>query len=86
MSGQKRPLCTLRHTFITYKNNKNVDANIMAIYSNKSVQMVNKYYQDFADENLVKIHNKIFSGRIKSLIRKKMIQSKLFSLLYNQIN
>ena len=45
---------------------KGVDANIVALHSNTSVQMINQHYQDMSDDHLLEIHNKVFPSRTKN--------------------
>ena len=52
------------------KNLKNKCPNVVAIHSNTSVAMINKYYQDLSDDNLVKIHNQLFPERTRNLNHK----------------
>ena len=63
VNGQKRPIYTFRHSFISNRRSKEVDPNVVAIHSNTSVAMINKHYQDLSDDNLVKIHNQLFPER-----------------------
>ena len=63
VNEQKRPLYTFRHSFISNRRSKEVDPNVVAIYSNTSIAMINKHYQDLSDDNLVKTHNQLFPER-----------------------
>ena len=65
VNGQKRPIYTFRHSFISNRRSKEVDPNIVAIHSNTSVAMINKHYQDLSDDNLVNIHNQLYPERTK---------------------
>ena len=74
VNGQKRPIYTFRHSFISNRRSKEVDPNVVAIHSNTSVAMINKLYQNLSDDNLVKIHNQLFFERntnIKNKVLKK---------------
>lgn len=65
VNGQKRPIYTFRHSFISNRRSKEVDPNIVAIHSNTSVAMINKHYQDLSDDNLVNIHNQLYPERTR---------------------
>ena len=67
---EERPLYYLRHAFISNRRNKGVTADVVALHSNTSVAMINKHYQDLSDDNLVKIHNQLFSERTRNLNHK----------------
>ena len=60
VNGQKRPIYTFRHSFISNRRSKEVDPNVVALHSNTSPEMIVKHYQDMSDSNLVRIHKKIF--------------------------
>jgi hypothetical protein len=64
--GQNRPIYVYRHSFISDRRRKGVDANIVALHSNTSVQMINQHYQDMSDDHLLEIHNKVFPSRTKN--------------------
>ena len=64
--GQNRPIYVYRHSFISDRRRKGVDANIVALHSNTSVQMINQHYQDMSDDHLLEIHNKVFPNRTKN--------------------
>ena len=64
--GRKRPIYVYRHSFISDRRRKGVDANIVALHSNTSVQMINQHYQDMSDDHLLEIHNKVFPNRTKN--------------------
>ena len=64
--GQNRPNYVYRHSFISDRRRKGVDANIVALHSNTSVQMINQHYQDMSDDYLLEIHNKVFPNRTKN--------------------
>ena len=72
VNGQKRPIYTFRHSFISNRRSKEVDPNIVAIHSNTSVAMINKHYQDLSDDNLVNIHNQLYPERTKKSQNKKL--------------
>ena len=72
VNGQKRPIYTFRHSFISNRRSKEVDPNVVAIHSNTSVAMINKHYQDLSDDNLVKIHNQLFPERTRNLNQKSI--------------
>ena len=40
VNGQKRPIYTFRHSFISNRRSKEVDPNVVAIHSNTSVAML----------------------------------------------
>ena len=61
--GQNRPIYVYRHSFISGRRKKGVDANVVALNSNTSVQMINQHYQDMSDDHLLEIHNKLFPER-----------------------
>ena len=61
--GQNRPIYTYRHSFISRKRNKSVDANVLALHSNTSVQMINAHYDKQTDGRLLEIHNQIHPER-----------------------
>ena len=64
--SQNRPIYVYRHSFISDRRRKGVDANIVALHSNTSVQMINQHYQDMSDDHLLEIHNKVFPNRTKN--------------------
>ena len=64
--GQNRSIYVYRHSFISDRRRKGVDANIVALHSNTSVQMINQHYQDMSDDHLLEIHNKVFPNRTKN--------------------
>ena len=64
--GQNRPIYVYRHSFISDRRRKSVDANIVTLHSNTSVQMINQHYQDMSDDHLLEIHNKVFPNRTKN--------------------
>ena len=61
--GQNRPIYVYRHSFISSKRKKGVDANVVALHSNTSVQMINQHYQSLSDDHLLEMHNKLFPER-----------------------
>ena len=63
VDGQRRPLYTFRHSFISQRRNKGVDSNVVSLNSNTSVTMINKHYQTLDDSNLLDIHNQLFPER-----------------------
>ena len=68
--NQNRPIYCYRHSFISKRRKHGVDANVVAIHSNTSVEMINQHYQDMSDEHLLDIHNKMFPERTKNLNHK----------------
>ena len=72
---EERPLYYFRHAFISNRRNKGVTADVVAFHSNTSVAMINKHYQDLSDDNLVKIHNQLFSERTTN-IKNKVLKKK----------
>ena len=63
---QNRQIYCYRHSFISRRRKKGVDANVVALHSNTSVQMINQHYQDMSDDHLLEIHNKEFPERTKN--------------------
>ena len=63
VDGQRRPLYTFRHSFISQRRTKGVDSNVVSLNSNTSVTMINKHYQTLDDSNLLDIHNQLFPER-----------------------
>jgi len=61
--NQNRPIYTYRHSFISSKRNKGVDANVVALHSNTSVQMINAHYDNQTDGRLLEIHNQLHPER-----------------------
>jgi len=61
--GQNRPIYTYRHSFISGKRKKGIDANVVALHSNTSVQMINAHYQSMSDDHLLEIHNQLNPDR-----------------------
>jgi len=61
--GQNRPIYTYRHSFISGKRKKGIDANVVALHSNTSVQMINAHYQSLNDDHLLEIHNQMNPDR-----------------------
>ena len=63
VDGNKRPLYTFRHSFISQRRSKGVDSNVVSLNSNTGVNMINKHYQTLDDSNLLDIHNQLFPER-----------------------
>ena len=61
--NQNRPIYVYRHSFISGKRNKGVDANVVALHSNTSVQMINQHYDNQTDGRLLEIHNQLHPER-----------------------
>ena len=61
--GQNRPIYVYRHSFISGRRKRGIDANVVALNSNTSVTMINEHYQDMSDDHLLEIHNKLFPER-----------------------
>ena len=61
--GQNRPIYVLRHSSISSKRNKGVDANVVALHSNTSVDMINQHYDNQTDGRLLEIHNQLHPER-----------------------
>ena len=61
--GQNRPIYVYRHSFISGRRKRGVDANVVALNSNTGVPMINQHYQDMSDDHLLEIHNKLFPER-----------------------
>ena len=61
--GQNRPIYVYRHSFITRKRNQKVDANVVALHSNTSVEMINQHYDNQTDDRLLEIHNQLHPER-----------------------
>ena len=40
-------------SLISSRRKRGVDANVVALYSNTSVQMINQHYQDMSDDHLL---------------------------------
>ena len=57
--GQNRPIYTYRRSFISSKRKKGVDANVVALHSNTSVQMINAHYDNQTDDRLLDMHNQL---------------------------
>ena len=64
--GQNRPIYTYRHSFISSKRKKGVDANVVALHSNTSPQMIHSHYQSLSDDYLLEMHNQLNPERKKS--------------------
>ena len=64
--GQNRPIYVYRHSFISGRRKRSVDANVVALNSNTGVPMINQHYQDMSDDHLLEIHNKLFPERTKN--------------------
>ena len=64
--GQNRPIYVYRHSFISGRRKRGVDANVVALNSNTGVPMINQHYQDMSDDHLLEIHNKLFPERTKN--------------------
>ena len=64
--GRTRPIYVYRHSFITGRRKKGVDANVLALHSNNSPQMINQHYSVLSDDHLLEIHNKVFPSRTKN--------------------
>ena len=64
--GKNRPIYVLRHSSISSKRSKGVDANVVALHSNTSVEMINQHYDNQTDSRLLDIHNQLHPDRSKS--------------------
>ena len=64
--SQNRPIYVYRHSFISGRRKRGVDANVVALNSNTGVPMINQHYQDMSDDHLLEIHNKLFPERTKN--------------------
>ena len=64
--GKNRPFYVLRHSTISRKRSKGVDANVVALHSNTSVEMINQHYDNQTDSRLLDIHNQLHPDRSKS--------------------
>ena len=74
--GRKRPIYVYRHSFITGRRKKGVNAEVLALHSNNSPTMINKHYSVLTDDHLLEIHNQIFPERRKSTQKLKVITKK----------
>ena len=57
--GQNRPIYVLRHSSIQSRRNKGIDANVVAMHSNTSVQMIDAHYDSQTDKRLLEMHNQL---------------------------
>jgi len=64
--GKNRPIYVLRHSSISSKRSKGVDANVVALHSNTSVEMINQHYDNQTDSRLLDIHNQLHPDRSRS--------------------
>ena len=74
--GRKRPIYVYRHSFITGRRKKGVNAEVLALHSNNSPTMINKHYSVLTDDHLLDIHNQVFPERKKSTKNLKVITKK----------
>ena len=88
--SQNRPIYVYRHSFISGRRKRGVDANVVALNSNTGVPMINQHYQDMSDDHLLEIHNKLFPERTKNsnykvITKKRQINYVPFQKSYSML-